>query len=110
MQVYWLKHLTALHSRIAEQFQAMLNKPQIIPNWLLTGRTTLLQKCQEKGPIPENYRPITCLSVVWKLFSGILADKMILHLKEHNILAFEQKGIMPGGRGPKSQLLIDCRV
>jgi len=35
---------------------------------------------------------------------------MILYLRLHNILAFQQKGIMPGGRGPKSQLLIDKMV
>ena len=35
---------------------------------------------------------------------------MILHLKEQNIFAFKQKGIMLGSKGPKSQLLIDKMV
>ena len=57
---FWIKHLTSLHPRIAQQ----LNRPletAIIEEWLSTGKTILLMKNKKAGAIPSNYRPITCL-------------------------------------------------
>ena len=110
VQVYWLKHLSGLHLRLAKQFQDLLDQQQALPQWLVTGRTTLIMKDPNKGPVASNYRPITCLPTTWKLLSGIMADKLIQHLDGNNIMASEQKGIMPGGRGSKTQLLIDKMV
>jgi hypothetical protein len=81
-----------------------------MPDWLTKGRTTLLQKDPQKGTTPKNYRPITCLPTTWKLFSGIIADKVMAHLNQHKLLAYEQKGVSPGSRGTKDQLLIDKTV
>ena len=81
-----------------------------MPAWLVSGKTTLILKVAEKGPIASNYRPITCLPTLWKLLSGIIACKMLEHLTANKILAFEQKGIRPGSRGTKDQLLIDKMI
>ena len=84
-----------------------MNQQRELPQWLVAGITTLIIKSLDKGPVASNYRPITCLPTTWKLLSGILVDKLIQYLDERNIMAPEQKGIMPGGRGSKTQLLID---
>lgn len=108
--VFWLKKLTALHPRLAAQFQTVIDNPEQLPVWLVSGKTTLILKNAEKGPIASNYRPITCLPTMWKLLSGIIASKMLEHLVANKILAFEQKGIRPGSRGTKDQLLIDKMI
>ena len=41
---------------------------------MTTGKTTLLMKSIEKGAIPSNYRPITCLPTTFKLMTAIIAE------------------------------------
>ena len=91
-------------------YQDLLDQEEALPKWFVTGRTTLIMKSPDKGPVVSNYRPITCLPTTWKLLSGILADKLIHFLDETNIMAPEQKGTMPGGRGSKTRLLIDKMI
>ena len=67
-------------------------------------------KCAAKGPVASNYRPTTCLSTLWKLFSGILAHKMWHHIYENELLDSEQKGVRPVSRGTKDQLMINKMV
>lgn len=107
IHAYWLKKLTALHRRLAQQMDNMIADGDH-PEWLTQGRTVLIMKDSSKGAIPSNYRPITCLSTTWKLLSGILADKIQDHMgsQMHNA----QKGIGGGSRGSKHQLLIDQTV
>jgi len=107
VQGYWLKHLTSLHERLAQQFQSILDDPSCMPSWLTTGRTVLIQKDQTQGNNPSNYRPITCLPTSWKLLSGTLTDRITQHLNQHDILAYEQKESRSGCRGTEDQLLID---
>jgi len=89
VQVYWLKHLSNLHSCLAKQFQDLLDQEEALPKWLVTGRTTLIMKSPDKCPVASNYRPITCFPAVWRLLSGILADKLIDFLDKTNIMAPE---------------------
>ncbi len=62
-------------------------------------------KDPQKGTIPSNYRPITCLSTTWKLLSGIIAAKMSRHVAQY--MSRAQKGIGSNTRGAKHQLLVD---
>ena len=52
--------------------------------------------------------PITCHSTTWKVLSGILADKIRVHMDGYMNKA--QKGIGGGSRGLNHQLLIDQSV
>ena len=47
-----------------------------MPSWLTGGRTALLQKDKSKDNVASNYRPITCLQLMWKLLSGVTADQI----------------------------------
>ena len=75
------------------------------PRWLTQGRTVLVMKDPQQGPIPSNYRPITCVSTTWKLLSGILADKIRVYMNAYMHKA--QRGIGGKSKGPKHQLLFD---
>ena len=78
-----------------------------LPEWMTHGRTVLCQKDPRKVNTADNYRPITCLPLMWKLLTGVIAEEMYNYLEREKILPEEQKGCRRGSRGTKDQLLID---
>ena len=62
-----------------------------------------------KKPIGQ-YRPLTCLPLIWKLLAVIVADEIYSHLEENSLLPEEQKGCRRNSRSTKDQLLIDKAV
>ncbi|XP_030752876.1 uncharacterized protein LOC115879951 [Sitophilus oryzae] len=106
---YWLKHLTKLHERLAGQFNTVLDDPTDY-QWLTLGKTFLIMKDPQKGAIPSNYRPITCLPTTFKVLTGILGEAIYAHLTTNNLYPVEQKGSCKQTRGTKDQLLIDKMV
>ena len=42
-----------------------------VPEWLTKGKTVLIMKDKEMGTDVTNYRPITCLSLMWKAYDMI---------------------------------------
>ena len=54
VQGYWLKHLTTLHSRIANQMNDIIINGYEIPKWMTTGNTVLCQKDPNKGAAVDN--------------------------------------------------------
>ena len=63
-----------------------------MPCWLARGRTSLLKKDNSKGNAVSNYRPITCLSLMHKLLTGVIADQIHAHLDQLKLLPEKQKG------------------
>ena len=80
------------------------------PSWLTRGKTSLLQKDKSKGNVASNYRPITCLSLMWRLLIGIIADQIYAQLDQEKFLPEEQKGCRKGSRGTNDLLYIDRAV
>ena len=80
------------------------------PSWLTRGRTSLIQKDKSKDNVASNYRPITCLPLMWKLLTGIIADQIYAHLDQEKMLPEEQKRCRKGSRGTNDLLYIDRAV
>ena len=99
--------MIALHDGIAVQMKEIINGRVLIPLWMTTGRTVLCQKDPRNGIAVDNYRPITCLPIMWKLMTGIIADSLYKMLEESDILPMVQNGYRRKSRGTKDQLLID---
>ena len=102
---YWLKNLNVLQQPLACALNECVTNPESTPQWLVTGKSTLLPK-NEKTVAAKNYRPITCLSTTFKALTGIIATRIERHLNENNILADEQ-GARRACYGTKQQLLIN---
>ena len=73
------------------------------------GRTVLMQKHKEKGKVANDYRPITCLPLVWELRTDLIAEKIYGFL-DTNLLRQEQKGCRRKSRGMNDLLFIDKMV
>ena len=52
----------------------------------------MLQKDNGKGNVTSIYRPITCLPLMQKLLTGVIADQIYEHLDQEKLLPEEQKG------------------
>ena len=106
---FWFKRLPSLHSALRDALQECVDGG-VVPAWMVKGRTVMIQKDPAKGKAVSNYRPIACLPLLWKLLTGIFADKIYDHLQVNNLLPDEQKGCRRKSRGTKDQLLIDKAV
>ena len=106
---YWLKEFTKMHGRIARHLDDVLQSG-VVPAWLNEGRTLLCVKDVSKGTAVDNFRPITCLPLLWKLFSGVISEDIYNHLIDRNIFPEEQKGCKKKCRGTQDQLIIDKMV
>ena len=79
-QGFWLRSFTPCTEIIALQLKDCLTTSQI-PEWFTIGRITLILKHKEKVNIASNFRPITCLPLMWKLCTGIMGDELYNHLE-----------------------------
>ena len=76
-----------------------------VPEWMTKGRTTLIQKDPKKGNGPNNYRPIICLSMMWKILTTQIREEIYYSLTSRRLLSDEQKGCCKGSRGTAKFLL-----
>ena len=77
--------------------------------WMTKGRTILKKKDKQKGKTASNYRPITCLLLVWKFLTGVIAEEIYGFLETNLLLPQEQKGCRRKSGGTNDLcLLIRC--
>ncbi|XP_030755105.1 uncharacterized protein LOC115881665 [Sitophilus oryzae] len=99
IQAYWWKHLTHVHAVLAIQLtQAIKNPAETIPAFFTMGITHMIPKNKFIDD-SKNFRPITCLPVIYKIFTSVFEKSISKHLKNHHILAREQNGSRKGSRG-----------
>ena len=72
---FWFKKFTAVHDRLAKEMNKFLQRAHV-PEWKMKGRTTLIQKDPSKGTAPNNYRPITCLTMMWKILTAQIREEL----------------------------------
>eukprot|EP00106_Octopus_bimaculoides_P012799 XP_014780241.1 PREDICTED: uncharacterized protein LOC106876265 [Octopus bimaculoides] len=70
----------------------------------------LCLKDVSKENAANNYRPISCLPLMWKLLSAEIAEEMYKFLVDNGILSMEQKCCGRKCKGTKGQLLRDEMV
>jgi len=80
------------------------------PDWMTKGKTILIQKDKKQGNAANNYRPITCLPILWKLLTGVIANELYEYLESNSILPEEQKGCRRKTRGTHDLLYIDRMI
>ena len=96
-----LKNFSSLRSLRSLRVRLQLKKcldSGFVPSWLTRGRTPLLQNDKSKGNVASNYRPLTCLPLMWKLLTVVIADQIYAHLDQEKLLPEEQKGCRKGSR------------
>ena len=82
VQGFWLKNVTSMHTYLTQYLAHCLEGDT--PEWMTKGRTVLIQKDKSKGIESSNYRPITCLPLVWKLLTGLITDEVYEFLEKRS--------------------------
>ena len=97
IQGYWMKAFPKISMVLGQTMWAAIKHPSRIQDWLVRGKTVLILKEGCKGK-PNQYRPITCLNVMNKLMTAIVAD--VLYHKETAVGAIptEQRALIKGIR------------
>ena len=106
---FWFKKFTSIHDRLVLEMNKCLQTAHV-PNWMIKGRTTLIQKDPNKGTAPNNYRPITCLPMMWKILTAQIREEIYHSLTSRGLFPDEQKGCCKGSRGTAELLYIDKHI
>ena len=80
IQGFRLKWFTSQHQRLTVKFNENIQS-LVIPSWLLKSRTILIQKDYVADNAVGSYQPIACLNLLWKLKTGIIANKLYQQLE-----------------------------
>ena len=104
---FWIKKFYSLHGAFLYHFNQLLSGSSQIDPSLVVGRTVLIVKNPSKGNVPSNYRPITCLSTVWKFLTSVLRLVLHRHLVSVSAIPFQQKGCTHSSKGSKDHLIVD---
>ena len=93
------RHIKALdpHGRLLEVLYAAVWKLGIPGQWK-SSKTILIFKKGDDSDI-SNFRPISLLSTIYKLFSSVITSKLVRVASLYEWLSPEQKGFLPGVRG-----------
>ena len=67
-------------------------------------------KDSKKGRVSSCYKPIAWLSIMWKLLTGIIEDKIYSHLERSSFLQNKYKGCHGRYTATKYQLLVDKTI
>ena len=78
-----------MHGRIATQLNEILEGIKEILSWMTYGRTVPYQKDIAKGNSVENFRPTTCLLLMWKLLTGIVSEDIYCFMENENLFPEE---------------------
>ena len=109
IRCYWIKKLNSTHNALVTELKKVYEKKEMLPQWLVTGRTRLLPKNNETKNA-KMFRPIACQNITYKLFTGIINSFLVGHCVTNDIITLEQAGGKPGSWGCTYQLLINKMI
>ena len=101
--------LVSIHPNIVlKLFNGVLHSGKMIPEWVVG----LIVPIHKKGPRLEtsNYRGITLMSCLGKLFLSILNTRLLQFTNNNNILADNQLGFVAGNRTSDAHIIINNLV
>jgi hypothetical protein len=90
-------------------FNAIIEEPEKALECRTTGVTYLITKSGDSREV-RMYRPITCLTNMYKTLTEIIAKRISTHYEEQSLLPAEQKGCHPGSVGCKDQLMVSKSI
>ena len=109
IQIFLWKKLTGTWKAITDCFKKWMEQPEEIGPYMANPRAnSAIPKTEDVNK--KNYRPITCLNTVYKIFTGMIGSYMKNHADRNNIWDKSQLGTCSGVLGTVDQLVIDNAI
>ena len=89
---------------ILKLFNSILENNEIVPDWLV-GIIVPIHKNGTKTD-PSNYRGISLLCSLGKLFLSILNNRLLSYTVDNNLLSKNQLGFLPGNRTSDAHIIV----
>ena len=106
---FWFKKFTSIHDRLSLEMNGCLQGAHV-PEWMTKGKTALIQKEPSKGTAPNNYKPVTCLPMMWKILTAQMRKEIYYSLTSRRLFPGKQKGCRKWSRGTAELLYIDQHI
>ena len=106
---FWFEKFTPIHDRLALEMNKCLQTAHVL-EWMTKGKTTLTQKDPNKEIAPNNYRPITCQPMMWKILTAQVREEIYYSLTSRGLFPEEQKRCCKRSRGTAELLYIDQHI
>ena len=106
IQNFWWKKINSAWEPILTAMKEWLIDPAKISEWLLLGRTVLIPKTNRLDKV-EEFRPITCLNTVYKIFTGLIGKFLKRHVVGNHLWDENQFGTRDKVLGTVDLLLVD---
>ena len=97
---------TCMNERFSSEYD-FESKSTIASKWFAWANSFMPKR--QKGNAVDNYRPISCLLLMWKVLTGITSEHSYIFLEE-KILPEELKDCKRNSTGTKDQVLLDKAV
>ena len=105
---FFIKKLTTLHGIVYDTIKDLCVNGKIQEKWFYQGITYLLPKgTPVKG---SDFRPITCMSNLYKLTTKCVTEIMQLEVERRGILSENQLGTVRRVQGAKEQALLNLAI
>ena len=88
-----------LHSRETSTRNELMLTRSTIPDWMTKAKTILIQKNPSKRTAPNNYKPITCLPMLWEIFTSQIMEEIYYSLISRGLFPEEHTACCKGSRG-----------
>lgn len=106
---FWYKKLESYIPFMTNLFESSFANEIEVPEWMAKARTVLTPKNKQTA-IPKNYRPIACLNIMYKIFSGCLNVFLSDHCATNDIVTASQNGGKKNVWGTTEQLLLNKTI
>lgn len=101
---FMFKHCPGIKEIARQVVEELINQPESIRQELCTGRTVLITKIKNQlSDDPKNYRPITCLNVLYKLVTATIDQAILTNTQ----MPVNQRAARRGVWAAQECLLID---
>lgn len=101
---FFIKRIEAMHERFVQLVVEAVKEPDRIDTSFYQGLTHLLPKV-EKASTPDQLRPITCLSNIYKIVSKVVAERLHQICEINEVVSVNQMGTRRRCQGAKELAL-----
>ncbi|KAG0435242.1 LINE-1 retrotransposable element ORF2 protein [Dictyocoela muelleri] len=105
---FFIKNLKSVRKPLIREIQRLCANPSLIPEIFFYTITYMIPK--KNDPNPSEFRPISCMSNIYKLITKVLTQNLYNILDINEVISFNQIGVRKNTMASKEQLLFNHSI